>query len=73
LRLRRSCKRTEFSGVLVRAGGQRFQGSWLEREDRGFRGLGEGGRTVYWWFSEVFVLDEVFGRSWNDRKKKKNT
>ena len=24
----RSCKRTEFSGVLVRAGGRRFRGSW---------------------------------------------
>jgi hypothetical protein len=54
--------RTEVSGVLVRVGGRCI---------RGFGGLCKGGRTVYSRFSEVFVVDEVFGRSWNDRKKKK--
>jgi hypothetical protein len=46
----------------------RLRRSW---EDGVFGGLGKGGRTVYSRFSEVFVVDEVFGRSWNDRKKKK--
>jgi len=55
--------RTEVSGVLVRVGGRCI---------RGFGGLCKGGRTVYSRFSEVFVrvLVRLFGRSWNDRKKK---
>ena len=53
--------RTEVLGVLVRVGGRCI---------RGFGGLCKGGRTVYSRFSEVIVVDEVFGRSWNDRNKK---
>jgi len=75
--VRRSCKSTEFgglgvsgrtviSGVLVRAGGRRFRGSWRGWEDGVFAVFGghcKGGRTVYSRFSEVFVIDEVCGRS----------
>ena len=59
-----------FRGFQGLVRGRSFRGSWCEREDGTFGGLGEGGRTVYSRFSEVFVVDEVFGRSWNDRQKK---
>jgi len=55
--------RWSFRGFEGLVRGQSFRGSWCEREDGDFGGLGEGGRTVYSRFSEVFVVDEVFGRS----------
>jgi len=51
---------------LVSAGGRRFRGSWCEQEDGRLGGLSESGRTEV---SVVLVIDEVFGRLWNDRKK----
>jgi hypothetical protein len=40
---------------------------------RGFGGLCNGGKMVYSRLLKVFVVDEVFGRLWNNRKKQRNS
>jgi hypothetical protein len=51
-------RKTENSEVKVRAGGVRFGGSWCGWQESVFE------------VSEVFVINKVFGRLWNERKKK---